>query len=315
MAVSAQQSAVKADVGGVEGGDRLDLGGDEVSLGDAVLLVENLHHRQLHPAVALVVLQGAAAHHQVQALGGNGLAQGLLGLVRTQVGQQIVDGELRIAGVAAHGHIHHRAVLEHHHAPQLQGDGHPLVLADAAIVVGLEEGDLAVLIEGGGLQVQTGGVDVGSHNGHALVQGGRADDSQVDAAAPVDPVDLHAGNQLHTPLQGHKTGSFNELRGVVHTGALGLALIQVDLVALAVIKNGVLGGLVHLVPAVLLLVEQLLPEQLSLVVLFHGYNLLYVYLCNIWANNAVACCSSCPGSSPSLCKVYWQWVSKNSAGF
>ena len=40
VTVSADQGAVKTDVHGVEGGDRLDLGGDEVRLGDAVLLVQ-----------------------------------------------------------------------------------------------------------------------------------------------------------------------------------------------------------------------------------------------------------------------------------
>ena len=78
VAVGADQGAVEADVHRPEGGDGAQLGGEEVLLHDAVLPVEQLQHRQLHPVAALVVPQGAAAHQDVQALRGDGLPQGLL---------------------------------------------------------------------------------------------------------------------------------------------------------------------------------------------------------------------------------------------
>ena len=86
VAVGADQGAVEADVGGLEGGHHLQLGGDEILLHDVVLLVQVVHDGQLYPVGALVVLKGAAADKQVQAFAGDGLAQGLLGLLHAQVG-------------------------------------------------------------------------------------------------------------------------------------------------------------------------------------------------------------------------------------
>ena len=269
MPISADEGAVKADIGSMESGDRLDLGGDEVGLGDAVSLMQQLEHRQLHPASAVVPLQRAAAHQDVQALSENGLSQGLLVLVGTQVGKQIVDGKLGVTRVAAHRHRHHRTILQRHHAPQFQWDSHPLILADAAIIVGLEESQFAILIQRGGLQVQSGAINVGGYNGHALVQGGRADDGQVDRPASVHTVHLHAGGEGHTPLQFHKAGGFGQLYGVRHTGTFRLALVQIELISLAVVKDSLLRGLVHHVPAVLLLVQQLVPQLLGGGLLFH----------------------------------------------
>ena len=127
-----------------------------VLLHNAVLLVQKLHHRQLHPVAALSLRDGAAAQQQVQRLGGDGLAQRLLVLLRAQMGQQVGDDQLGVALVRADVHRHRPAVLQSHHAVQLHGDGGPLILADAAVVVGLEIAQLIVLVERVGLEIQPG---------------------------------------------------------------------------------------------------------------------------------------------------------------
>ena len=185
------------------------------------------------------------------------------------MGKQVIDGEQRVAGVGTHRHADNGAVLHAHHPPQLQGDGHPLVFADTAVVVGLEEGQLAVLIEGGRLQIQPGAVDVGGGDGHALIQRRGADDGQVDAAAPVHPVYLGAGLELHAPLEGDKAGGLGQLHRIVHAVPLRLALVQEGFVALAVVGDGALGGLVHHVPTVFPLVQQRLPQLPARRFLFH----------------------------------------------
>ena len=86
------------------------------------------------------------------------------------MGQQVVDGEQGVAGVGSHGHVDQIAVFHGHHAPQLQGDGHPLVLADAAVIVGFQEGQLAVLVQRGGLQIQPGAVGMGADQAYTFRQ-------------------------------------------------------------------------------------------------------------------------------------------------
>ena len=120
---------------------------------------------------AFVILEGTAAHQKVQLLSGNALRQGLFGLLRTQVGQQIVHCKHRVASPAANGHIDQIPVLQRHHAPQLQRDGHPLVFPDTAVIVGLEERQLTVLVERIGLQIQPGGVDMRGADVHTLSPG------------------------------------------------------------------------------------------------------------------------------------------------
>ena len=99
----------------------------------------DVYKRQLHlHAVAVIIVaQRTAAQQDVQRLAGDGLAQGLLALLRAQMGQQVGDHQLGLITLAD-ADIHHGAVTQDHGAPQLQRNGDPLVLADAAVVMGLE---------------------------------------------------------------------------------------------------------------------------------------------------------------------------------
>ena len=145
------------------------------------------------------------------------------------MGQQVGDDQLGLATLAD-ADIHHRAVAQHHGAPQLQRNGDPLVLAHAAIVMGLEVGQLAVLIQGAGLQVQTGGVDVGGGDLGALRQTAAANDGQHQALAPVAGVDLVAGGQGHTPLVGHEAVLLRQRNGGAGAETLRLTGVQKRLV-------------------------------------------------------------------------------------
>ena len=146
---------------------------------------------------------------------------------------------------------------------ELQGNGHPLVLADAAVIVGFEERHLVLLIEGGGLQVQAGGVDVGGADVDALAEGLVPHHRQHDGLAPVHPVELVAG------LDGHATGEGLEPLGLGQTDGLGDGLplglggVQVVLVVLTIGVQLPLLGLTQAVPAVLGLVEEGFPAELA----------------------------------------------------
>ena len=260
MAVGADEAAVKAQLPGLGGGDGFQLGGDEVLLGDAVLLVENVQNGQLHPVGALVVLQGTAADENVQALGSNGLIEGLFALLPAQVGQQVIDDELGILFLVADGHADGAAVGPDHHAVELQRDGDPLVLADAAVVVGFEIGQLRVFIQGVGLQIQAGGIGVGSANVGAFGKGLSADDGQHDALAPVVHIDLPAGLQSHSGLVGHEAPGLGQGHGVIHAVPLGLAVVQEAAVVGAVGLQRLLFSGRQTVPAVLGLIEKFVAQ-------------------------------------------------------
>ena len=86
------------------------------------------------------------------------------------MGQQVRDDQPGISRTAADVNRHIGPVPQGDDAMEFQGNGHPLVLADTAIVVGLEIGQLRLLIQGVGFQVQPGRVDVGGGDLHALRQ-------------------------------------------------------------------------------------------------------------------------------------------------
>ena len=233
VAVAADEAAVQTDLGGHGGRDHLQLGGVEVVLGDAVLGVETLHDLELHPLGVLLIPHRAAAQEDVQGFAGDGLAQGLLALLSAQVGQQVGDDELGLVALAQH-HRDDGAVLQSQDAVHLQRDGDPLVLADTAVVVGLEVGHLSLLIEGVGLQVQAGGVDVAGHDVAALGEALLTDDGQHHALAPVAGVDLVACVEGHAPLELHETGLLGQLHGLGGALPLDFAVVQEVAVGLAV---------------------------------------------------------------------------------
>ena len=172
-------------------------------------------------------------------------------------------------GVAADVHLHAGAVLQRHHAPQLQGNGDPLVLADAAVVVSLEEGQLAVLIQGIGLQVQPGRVDVGGGDLGAIGQGLVPDVGQQDGLAPVAEVQLVAALYLHAPNIGLVPLLLRQTDGLGGAEALRLSGIQKSHVALAIVLHGLQIPVLHQIIAVLLGGQQLFLQFL-ICVLIHG---------------------------------------------
>ena len=151
MAVGSDEAAVEADVARLAGGHDLDLSGDEILLRHAVLLVEVLHNAQLEAVGAVLICDGTAAEQHVQALARNRLVEGLFALLAAKVREKIVDDELRVVFLAADVDGNALAVAQHGHTMQLEGNGHPLILADTAVMMGLEVRHLSLFIERAGL--------------------------------------------------------------------------------------------------------------------------------------------------------------------
>ena len=191
VAEGGDHAPVKAQLPGLGGGHHDQLRGEEVLLPDAILLMQELQHRQLHAVAALVLRQRNGAHQHVQILPGDAGGQRLLHLGLGEMDQQVRDNKHRIVVLFADADLYHCAVLLHHHAVDRHGHGGPLVLLDAAVIVGLEERHLVLLVKGIGLEIQPGVVDVGGGDPGALGQGLFPDDRQIDGLAAdrlIDPV-------------------------------------------------------------------------------------------------------------------------------
>ena len=224
MAVGGDETAVEAHVSGRPRGNHGQLGREEIVLADAVFFVEQAQYGKLDAVSTFVVLQRLAAKQHPEVFAGDALGQCLLHLVAGQVDQQVRNAEDGIGRVLTHGDLDHGAVLFGHDAVKGQGRRRPLVLLDAAVVVGLEVGHFAVLIERIGLQIQAGRVDVGGADVGALVQRLRADDGEDHAFAVAVAVDLVAGLQLHPRHQRLEAVLFSFGDGPVHRLALDLAV-------------------------------------------------------------------------------------------
>ena len=138
VAVAPDHAAVEAQIPGLEGGNRLQLGGEEIRLHHAVFFVEQLEDVQLHQLAALVVLEGAGAHQDIQILPLDHLGGGALHLFGAQMGQQVGDAEYRVAFLLAYADLHPGAILPDDNAVQSQRHGGPLVFLDPAVIMGVQ---------------------------------------------------------------------------------------------------------------------------------------------------------------------------------
>ena len=138
MAICAYKTAVKADIRRFEGRHHGELRREEVRLGDAVFLIEQVEYVDFDKLACLIVTERQAAHKHIKALAGNGFGHGFFHLILCEVGQQVGDAELRVALVLAKPDSQFSAVLFNDYAMQCKGNGRPLIFFDAAVIVGLE---------------------------------------------------------------------------------------------------------------------------------------------------------------------------------
>ena len=233
VTVGRQQAAVKANLTALASRQHRQLGGQEILLNQAIFLVQQLHDVQLHQISALAIERLSAQNH-VQLLTLDALGQGLLHLIAGQMDQQIGDHQHRVIVVLTDGHGDYAAVLAVDYAMQGQGHGGPLILLDAAVVVGLEVGNLRILVQGIGLHVQPGGVHMGGADIGTLGKGLGADHCQSNGLVPVIVVDFIAGLRFHAGSEGLEPPLLRLTDGPGGGFPLGLAGIHKGHVAAAV---------------------------------------------------------------------------------
>ena len=153
------------------------------------------------------------------------------------MGQKIGNVQNGVGIVLTDGDVDHIAVLAVHSTVNGQRDGCPLILLHAAVVMGLEEGQLGILIQRIGLQVQTGGIHVSSTDIGAVGQAFAADHRQNNALIAVVKENLIAGLDVHT--RDHRLKAVLHSHGDRPSGSfpLGLAGIHKFGIALAVVLH------------------------------------------------------------------------------
>ena len=231
VTVAAHHGAVKAHVPGLVGGHHLDLGAGEVPLGDAVLFVQQHQGVQLDGLLDVGILYSVGADEHVQLLGLDALAELAVVLLGTQMGQQVGDAEHGVILVLTHCKGHAGAISTGEHAVDGQRHGAPLVLADAAVIVGLEVAEVVCFVQRVRAQVQTGAVDVGDHQTEALLKRFPADGSGHHRLVLLHKVDLLAGGIGLFRLKLFVTGLQQQLFAGGGSFALGLGSVQEGFVA------------------------------------------------------------------------------------
>ena len=233
VAVGAEQAAVKTRLPAASRGNHRQLGGEEVALHKAVLLVQQLHDVQLHE-VRAVALQRLGTEDHVQLLALDDLPRRLLHLIRRQMGQQVGDHQDGVALILADGNRDHSAVRPVHHAVERQRNSRPLVFLDAAVIVGLQVADLGILVQGVGLDVQSGGIHVGGADVRALAQRLGTDNGQSDGFIAVVVVNFVAGLGFHAGGEGLVAQLLGFPNGPCGGLPLGLAFAHERHVALSI---------------------------------------------------------------------------------
>ena len=110
--------------------------------------------------------------------------------------QKVGHAENGIIRVLAKRNIERRPVLFHDHAVQREGQRHPLVLLDAAIIMRVEVRHAALFIERILFQVEAAGVDVRPENREAVLHRARTELEHRDRLFHADGVNLVARFQF-----------------------------------------------------------------------------------------------------------------------
>ena len=144
--------------------------------------------------------------------------------------QQVGNEEYGIILGLAHIDLDRGAVLFHNDAVKSQRDGDPLVLFDAAVIMGVQIGDILILIQRILLHIDSGAVDMRAKKVHARLHGLLSDLVHHQTFIHIHRINLVSG--LHAPalfdqvIQFAVTCLFNQVHQRIHALALSLAVIQ-----------------------------------------------------------------------------------------
>ena len=268
VAVSADKGAVKTDIAGIERRNAAQLCRQEIRFGHAVLAVMVLHNCEFDLLAALFVHGFARnrADEDVQTLAFDHLGRLAGHLLGSKVRQQVGDNELRVGRLVAYAHLYalDLAVLaDADNAAQLKRNGGPLILLDAAVVVGLEERHAVVLVQRHSADVNARCIKVSRGQAHALSEALFANNSQHNALVAVDAVNLVTRTKRVVTRPGTEALALSHAGDLQHSVTLGFALVEEFFVTLGVGLNALLVLVGQTVKAGLFVVKKLFGSHVA----------------------------------------------------
>ena len=207
LAVPQDHAPVKSGVPRPAGGHDLQLCRLEIFFADPVLLFQDLQEHAFYRilfffAAFFILLPGQrirvdpdrlARDDQVERLSFNGLGCRLFHLLLGKMDQQVGHKKYRIIVIFSHAQYHCLPALFDDDAVNSQRDRGKLVFFDPSVVVGVQIGDAAVLIERILFDVEPGGIDMRTQNVHAAFKGLCADLEKDHGFVHPHAVDLISG--------------------------------------------------------------------------------------------------------------------------
>ena len=239
LTVSQCHAAVKACFSCFSCRNDLQLCGNEILFMNIVGLFQNIQNTCLYCffsgfflvllLIFLIDQQRLIAYDDIQSFTLDNLCCLFLQLLLCQMDQQIGHEEYRIILVLTNIDFYTGAVLFHDDSVDCQWNGHPLVLLHATVIMGVQISESTILIQGILLYIQSGAVDMGSKDVHALCHGFTADLEHGDGFVHPYAVYLISGFKssalFDQALQFTVTGLLNGIDNGVNALSLGLTVV------------------------------------------------------------------------------------------
>ena len=168
VTVSTDHASVQTNVSCFVSRNYAQLCAEEISLGDAVLFVEDLHQVQFYLLGSFVILELSGTDEDIQALAFECFAQSLLSLFGRKVWQQVGYAEDWVVLIFTDGDGNNRTVFLVNIAVQCQRNGRPLIFLDAAVVMWSEEAQFSFFKQWVWFEVQSWRIYVSSQDLYAF---------------------------------------------------------------------------------------------------------------------------------------------------
>ncbi len=157
--------------------------------------LEQLEHARLD-SILILALERIVAHEHVEVLTLDDFGTRLFHLLLRKMNQKVRHAEYGVARLLANANLHDAAVLLRHDAVHRQRQRNPLVLLDAAVIMRIEVGEAAVLIERVLLDIEAAGINMRPEDVHALGEWLVADIEERQRLLHIHRVDFIARLQL-----------------------------------------------------------------------------------------------------------------------
>ena len=180
MTIAQDHGAIKAHVTSRTCRNNLKLSGEKVCFLNTVEVLQDIDDVSLNGFLWLVAFcisgflailapnKWTIANNKIQHLALDDLGSSLSKLLSAQVDEKVGDAENRVSWILANAYVYDATVFKCKNAMNCQRNGDPLVLFDAAVVVGVKGSKLVALLKRVLLDVQARGVDVSTKNVQTL---------------------------------------------------------------------------------------------------------------------------------------------------